>query len=72
MIDMPRQTTYRVRCPTCDAWAQLRVADPFGQIQTEPVVVMFSCINQTSEGHPAPIDDHLLKLLPDSASSFFA
>jgi hypothetical protein len=68
---MPRQVTYRVRCPTCGAWAQLRVADPFGHIQTDPVIVMFSCRNQTSESHPAPLDEELLKLLPDDSGSTF-
>jgi hypothetical protein len=61
----PRQTTHRVPCPTCGEWAQLRTADPIGEGQSEPVVVMFSCVNQTSEEHPVPVDDELLRLLPD-------
>jgi hypothetical protein len=62
---VPRQTAYRVVCPTCSAWAQLRVADPLGQAQTAPVVVMFSCPNQISEDHKRPGDEDLLMLLPD-------
>jgi hypothetical protein len=65
----PRQTTHRVPCPTCGAWAQLRIADPIGGLQTEPVVVMFSCVNQTSAAHPVPDDSQLLLLLPDSGAS---
>jgi hypothetical protein len=67
---MPREITYRVTCPTCGSWAQLRVADPFGKIQTEPVVVMFSCIRQTEDDHETPTDALLLKLLPDLLSTW--
>ena len=61
---MARQVTYRVRCPTCDAWAQLRVAESLGAGH-EPVIVMFSCPNQTSEDHPAPSGKALYQLLPE-------
>jgi hypothetical protein len=61
---VPRQITYRVSCPTCGSWAQLRVAEPFGGIQTEPVIVMFSCPEQTDEDHQPPTDEALIKLLP--------
>jgi hypothetical protein len=65
---MPRETAHRVVCPTCSAWAQLRVADPFGRIQTAPVVVLFSCPNQVSEDHKRPSDEELLMLLPEVSS----
>jgi hypothetical protein len=61
---VPRQTAYRIVCPTCSAFAQLRIADPFGQVQVEPVVVLFSCPNQLSEEHKRPLDDDLLMLVP--------
>jgi hypothetical protein len=67
---MPRQVTHRVLCPTCSEWAQLRVAEPFGDFQTAPVVVMFSCVNQTSEEHIPPDDEVLLKLIPASEAKY--
>ncbi len=61
---MPRATAYRIMCPTCSAWAQLRVAEPFGKVQTQSVVVLFSCPNQLSEDHKRPRDEELLILVP--------
>jgi hypothetical protein len=61
---VPNQTTYRVTCPTCGSWAQLRVAESFGDQSRELVVVMFSCIGQTHQGHVVPSDAELLNLLP--------
>jgi hypothetical protein len=61
---VPDQTTYRVRCPACGEWAQLRVAESFDEAGTTPVVIMFSCVKQTSDDHMVPGDDELLKLLP--------
>jgi hypothetical protein len=68
---MPRETAYRVVCPTCSAWAQLRVAAPFGHVQTAPVVVLFSCPNQVGEDHKRPSDEELLMLVPETPSSSY-
>ncbi len=57
------QVTYRVICPSCGAWAQLRIAESLGD-GTDPVIVMFSCPNQTSEAHVAPTGRQLYELLP--------
>jgi hypothetical protein len=32
---------------------------------TERVVVMFSCVNQTSENYPPPVNDVVLKPIPE-------
>lgn len=60
--------TYRVQCPSCGSWAQLRVADPIGP-QTAPVVVLYSCLGQMDETHVMPGDAELLKLLPDASGA---
>jgi hypothetical protein len=59
-----RELTYRVKCPTCRAWSQLRVAESLADNHPDAVIVMFSCPNQTSEDHVIAPDNVLLKLIP--------
>jgi hypothetical protein len=63
---MSQQVAHRVTCPVCGGWAQLRIAYPFTDARCdEPVVVMFSCINQTEAGHWWPAFAELMKLIPE-------
>jgi hypothetical protein len=34
----------------------------------KPVVVLFSCVNQTESGHEIPRDAELIKMIPDYAA----
>jgi hypothetical protein len=63
-VDGRRETAYRIICPLCGGWAQLRIADPFGRVQTEPVIVMFACVNEMDDGHGRPTHNQLRALLP--------
>jgi hypothetical protein len=56
-----RQFAHRVICPTCGSFAQLRVAY---RGEWPPVVVVFSCRNQTSAAHAPPTRDQLIGLIP--------
>ena len=58
---MERQFAHRVICPICGAFAQLRVAY---RDEWPPVVVVFSCRNQTSADHVPPTRDELIALIP--------
>lgn len=61
---MERQFAHRVRCPTCGAWAQLRVAY---RDRWPPTAVMFSCRNQTDESHTPPTREQILEMVPRDA-----
>lgn len=58
---MEHQFAHRVSCPTCGEFAQLRVAY---RDQWPPVVVAFSCRNQTSATHVPPTQEELIALIP--------
>ena len=51
-------------------WAQLRIAYLGEGDAQRPVVVMFSCINQTDEAHIVPCDHELLALVPSAELEF--
>jgi hypothetical protein len=56
-----RQLAHRVRCPTCGAWAQLRLA--YRDDGRPPVPVAFSCVNQTSSSHAPPTREQIMELV---------
>ena len=58
---MERQVSHRVVCPTCGAWAQLRV---HYYEDRPPAVVMLSCPNQTERWHETPTAAQLVSLIP--------
>jgi phage terminase large subunit GpA-like protein len=60
---MPRQVVYRVRCPTCGEWAQLRVVYA-ERVDGRRWPMMLSCPNQTSRAHSAPEFSELADLIP--------
>jgi hypothetical protein len=57
-----RQFAHRVVCPTCGQFAQLRIAY---RDDWPPIVVMFSCRNQTSASHAPPTREAMLALVPE-------
>jgi hypothetical protein len=63
MAEMPRSVSYRVVCPVCGGWAQLRVVPPFGAGKTEPVIMSFTCQNAMIDGHGRPGIKQLRDLL---------
>lgn len=58
--------THRIKCPSCGAFAQLRVANWYDADEREVHlgVATFSCINQNARGHVVPHDDQLLAAIP--------
>ena len=67
---MRKSVAHRMRCPSCGSWAQLRVAYPITEASGRaPVVVLYSCLGETSEGHIRPTDAELLTLVADAVPS---
>lgn len=57
---MERQISHRVPCPTCGAWAQLRLSY---RDDRPPIAVMLSCPNQTSRDHAVPTRQQIRELI---------
>jgi phage terminase large subunit GpA-like protein len=58
---MERTVAYRVVCPSCGEWAQLRVQYVDDH---DPTAIAFSCRNQTERTHLEPPSAELQALIP--------